>query len=72
MAKDRQKLTLDKPAKYEVRVPGRLAASWSEWAGGMSMTVAGEGDGPPVTTLTGMLDQAHDFLPITSQDLHLL
>jgi hypothetical protein len=54
----RQKLTLDRPATYQIRVPGRLDASWSDWAGGMTITVESKGDGPPITTLTGTVDQA--------------
>jgi hypothetical protein len=54
-----QKLTLDQPATYQIKVPGHLDESWSEWAGGMTITVESEGDGPPVTTLTGVVvDQA--------------
>jgi len=53
-----QKLTLDQPATYQIKVPGHLDESWSEWAGGMTITVEGEEDGPPVTTLTGTVDQA--------------
>jgi hypothetical protein len=52
------KLTLDRPATYRIRVPGELDESWSDWIGGMTITVAGEGEDPPVTTLTGQLDQA--------------
>lgn len=59
MKKARQKLTLDQSATYEIRVPGHLDQSWSDWAGGMTITVESEGDGPPVTILTGMvIDQA--------------
>ena len=55
----KQKLTLDQPATYQIKVPGHLDKSWSEWAGGMTITVESEGDGPPVTTLTGVVvDQA--------------
>jgi hypothetical protein len=54
----RQKLTLDRPATYQIRVPGQLDASWSDWAGGMTITVESKGDGPPITTLTGTVDQA--------------
>ena len=50
------KLTLDRPATYQIKVPGVLGKSWSDWAGGMTVTV--EGNDPPVTTLTGNLDQA--------------
>jgi hypothetical protein len=54
----KQKLTLDRPATYQIRVPGHIGESWSDWAGGMTITVESEGHGPPVTTLTGTLDQA--------------
>ncbi len=58
MKDTRQKLTLDRPATYQIKVPGELDESWSDWAGGMTITVESEGDGPPVTTLTGTVDQA--------------
>jgi hypothetical protein len=55
----KHKLTLDRPATYQIQVPGELDESWSEWAGGMAITIEAEGDGPPVTTLTGTVaDQA--------------
>jgi hypothetical protein len=53
-----RKLTLDRPATYQIKVPGELDASWSDWIGGMALTVESEGEGPPVATLTGSLDQA--------------
>jgi hypothetical protein len=54
-----QKLTLDQPATYQIKVPGHLDQSWSEWAGGMTITVENEDDSPPTTTLTGVVtDQA--------------
>jgi hypothetical protein len=58
MKKVRQKLTLGGPATYQIKVPGELDESWSDWAGRMTITVESEGDGPPVTTLTGTVDQA--------------
>ena len=59
MVKDtKQKLTLDRPATYQIKVPGHLDDSWADWAGGMTITFKSEGDGPPVTTLTGTVDQA--------------
>jgi hypothetical protein len=58
MKKVKQKLTLDRPATYQIKVPGHLDESWSEWAGGMTITVACEGDGSPITILTGTFDQA--------------
>jgi hypothetical protein len=59
MMKDvKQKLTLDRPATYQIQVPGQIDRSWTEWADRMTITVEREGDGPPVTILTGNLDQA--------------
>ena len=58
MEKAGRKLSLDRPATYQIRVPGYLDESWSDWIGGLTITVESEGDGPPVTTLTGTLDQA--------------
>jgi hypothetical protein len=58
MKEAKQKLALDQPATYEIKVPGHLDESWSDWAGGMTIMVESEGDSPPVTTLTGVLDQA--------------
>lgn len=50
-----KKLSLDRPATYQIQVPGRLAENWAE---GLTITVESEGDGPPITTLTGTFDQA--------------
>ena len=58
MKETKQKLTLDQPATYQIKVPGHLNASWSDWAGGMTITVECSDDGPPTTTLTGTIDQA--------------
>jgi hypothetical protein len=53
-----RRLSLDRPATYQIKVPGHLDEHWSDWVGGMTITVEGEGESPPVTTLTGSLDQA--------------
>jgi hypothetical protein len=58
MAKVTQKITLDRPATYQIKVPGELDETWSDWIGGMTVTVESEGEGPPVTILTGTVDQA--------------
>ena len=51
-------LTLYQPATYQIVVPGRLQEDWSDWVE-MAVDVEDEGDGPPVTTLTGVVaDQA--------------
>ena len=54
----KKKLSLDQPAAYQIKVPGYLDESWSDWAGSMTISVACRGDGPPVTTLAGTVDQA--------------
>ncbi len=59
MKEVKQKLTLDQPVTYQIKVPGHLDESWSEWAGGMTITVESGDDGPPTTSLTGTVaDQA--------------
>ncbi|MEJ2737907.1 MAG: hypothetical protein P8189_30860 [Anaerolineae bacterium] len=58
MKQVRQRPTLDRPATYQIRVPGELDESWSDWIGSLTIAVEGEDEGPPVTTLTGPLDQA--------------
>ena len=58
MKEIKRKLTLDRPETYQVKVPGHLNESWSDWGGEMKVTVENQGDGPPVTILTGTLDQA--------------
>ena len=54
----KQKLTLDRPATYQINVPGHLDDSWSDWVERMTVTVGSDRDGLPVTTLTGTFDQA--------------
>jgi hypothetical protein len=59
MKEVKQKLRLDQAATYQIKVPGELDESWSDWTGGMTITVESEDDGPPITTLTGIVaDQA--------------
>ncbi|UCG26391.1 MAG: hypothetical protein JSW55_01620 [Chloroflexota bacterium] len=58
MTEIKRKLTLDRPATYQIKVPGHLDESWTEWDGRMTVTTKREGDGSPVTTLTGIVDQA--------------
>lgn len=53
-----QTLTLHSPATYQIKVPGLLDDNWSEWVEGMAITVQSRGDNPPITILTGTVDQA--------------
>ena len=54
----KQELTLSRPVTYQIKVPGVLDESWSDWVTGMTIAVESEGDGSPVTILTGTFDQA--------------
>ncbi|MFC2023175.1 hypothetical protein ACFLT5_00355 [Chloroflexota bacterium] len=58
MREGRRKLSLDRAAIYQIQVPGELDESWTDWDGRMTVSVESVGDGPPVTTLTGTVDQA--------------
>ena len=58
MNENKHKLTLDRPATYQIKVPGHLDESCSYWAGRMTITFESKGDDPPVTILTGIFDQA--------------
>jgi len=53
----RHKLTLDRPATYEIRVPGQLDKSWLQWNEGITVRVEGEEDWLD-TTLIVTVDQA--------------
>ena len=53
-----RKPALDRPATYQIKVPGELDESWSDWIGGMTISIESEGEGQPVTILTGTVDQA--------------
>jgi hypothetical protein len=59
MAKKRnQKLTLDRPALYQIKVPGHLDGGWLDWVGGMTVEIGSDNDGLPITILTSTIDQA--------------
>jgi len=58
MKKDKRKLTLDRPAMYQIKVPGALDKKWLDWNGGMRVTVDRENNGDPITILTLTVDQA--------------
>jgi hypothetical protein len=55
---EKQKLTLDQPAIYQIKVPGHLEESWSDWAEEMKITIENDEVGMPITTLVGTVDQA--------------
>jgi hypothetical protein len=55
---NKPKLTLDRPATYQIKVPGVLDEMWVDWAGEMRVTVDTDTNGMPITTMTGCVDQA--------------
>jgi hypothetical protein len=58
MKEAKPKLTLDRPATYQIKVRGEMDERWTDWNGEMAVTVTRDADGQPVTMLTGALDQA--------------
>jgi len=58
MKEIKRRLSLDRPATYQIKVPGHLDESWTEWDGSMTVTIESIDDRPPITTLTGTVDQA--------------
>lgn len=58
MKKNKRKLTLDRTATYQIKVPVELDQRWSDWYGGMTITVGRDDNDLPVTTLTSKVDQA--------------
>jgi hypothetical protein len=53
MKNSHQRLGLDQPATYRIKVQGRLGERWSDWFGGMAIAVENDDNGTAVTTLTG-------------------
>ena len=57
VSENRKSLSLVRPAKYEIIVPGHLDESWSDWAENLVVTIEYKGD-DPITILTCTFDQA--------------
>ena len=51
-------ITLDRTYTYQVKVPGHLDQSWSDWIDNLKVEIETENDGLSVITLTGDFDQA--------------
>ena len=58
MNRAKRKLTLSQPSTYQIKVPGEVNASWSDWFDKLIIKVEVSNDGPPITTLTCTVDQA--------------
>ena len=52
------KLTLDRPATYQISVPGVLKEKWIHIDSEISVIFEKDDDGLPITTLTVTVDQA--------------
>ena len=51
-------LTIDRPAIYQIKVPGHLDESWLDGTNEMTVTTGSDEVGFPITMLTGSFDQA--------------
>ena len=54
----KSKPSLDRPATYQIKVPGALNQRWVKMNGEISFMVENDEDGRPITTLTVIVDQA--------------
>ena len=48
----------DEVGIYRIVVSGTLGTRWSDWFGGLAVTIAQASDGSPISTLSGSIDQA--------------
>jgi hypothetical protein len=53
-----EKLSLDRPATYQIKVPGELDESWINWSGEITIRIEQSEQGETETTLIGTVDQA--------------
>ena len=53
-----RKLTMGRPAIYQIKVPGILSEHWSSWGCSMKLTIDKTEEISPISVLTGSLDQA--------------
>ena len=58
MAKIQKRLTLDRSSTYQIKIPGHLDESWTEWDGNMTVVVEVDENDLPFTTIIGKMDQA--------------
>ena len=54
----KHKLTLDRPATYQIKVPGALDKRWVGWDEDLNITVESNDDDLSVTTIIVTVDQA--------------
>ena len=51
------KLNLNQGLLYQIKVSGQLSVNWCDWMEDMVIEVEGRGHQPPVTTISGIIDQ---------------
>ena len=58
MKRDKPKLTMSRRISYQIKVPGRLDASWIDGIRNITLAFEREESSQPITTLTCVVDQA--------------
>ena len=58
MIAKKEKLSLDRPATYQIKVPGELDESWINWSGELMIRIEQSEQGETETILIGTVDQA--------------
>ena len=53
-----ESLSLDRPACYEIRIPGELDERWTDWISSMNIRLETRESGKIITVLTTTVDQA--------------
>lgn len=52
------RLTLDRPVKYCIKVPGKPDSKWFDFVPNMTISFETDQDGMPVSIITGVFDQS--------------
>lgn len=58
MNKSKLKLSLDRPAAYQIKIQGHIQMNWADYIDDISVQIEDNNDEAPVTILTGIMDQA--------------
>jgi hypothetical protein len=58
MTETKNKLTLDRPETYQIRVPGALDETCLDWIGGVTVTIESDRNNESLSILTTTVDQA--------------
>lgn len=53
-----EKCESDGQTVYQIKVQGRLDERWLDWFNGLTIAIESESENPPVTIITGAIDQA--------------